>query len=607
MIAELKRRNVLRAAAAYIVVSWLLIQVTETIFPLFGYSDAPARFLVIFMGICFTPVMIFAWVFEWTPQGFRKDKDIDPAQSIAPYTGKKLDRIIMAMLAIALGYFAFDKFILQPQRNAAQQEQQVAELVEAKEEGRSEALVASFGDHSIAVLPFIDMSIGKDQEYMSDGIAEELLNLLTKIPELRVISRSSAFAFKGEKIDIPEVGKQLNVAHVLEGSVRKAGNQIRITTQLIHARSDTHVWSETYDRTLENIFAIQDEIAGKVVEQLKIQLLSDAPQTTRVDPAAYAMFLQGHHLRLERTPESLEQAKELFEQALELDSSFVAAWVELAGLYATQANDGLIPIKNGYSISKGLIDKALALDPEYATAWSTRGYISNVYDGDVKASAEYQSHALRLEPGNTNTLRRAAALLTTLGRIDEAITLLEFAMARDPLRLSGHSSLSLYYGFAGRVDDAIASLRTALLLDPNYGNARYQMAMALLAKGQQEDALLTIEEQKSTWRMVGLAMIYHDMGQTEKADSLLNELIEEHQQGWAYNIATIFAYRDESDKAFEWLDKAVEYKDGGLTEVHNEPLFSNIHNDPRWITFLESHGKSPEQLAAIEFNVMLPD
>lgn len=319
MIAELKRRNVLRAAAAYIVVSWLLIQVTETIFPLFGYSDAPARFLVIFMGICFTPVMIFAWVFEWTPQGFRKDKDIDPAQSIAPYTGKKLDRIIMAMLAIALGCFAFDKFILQPQRNAAQQEQQVAELVEAKEEGRSEALVASFGDHSIAVLPFIDMSIGKDQEYMSDGIAEELLNLLTKIPELRVISRSSAFAFKGEKIDIPEVGKQLNVAHVLEGSVRKAGNQIRITTQLIHARSDTHIWSETYDRELENIFAIQDEIAGKVVEQLKIQLLKDSPKSAQVDPAAYAMFLQARYLRRERTPESLEQAKGLLERALELD------------------------------------------------------------------------------------------------------------------------------------------------------------------------------------------------------------------------------------------------------------------------------------------------
>jgi len=264
LVSELKRRNVLRVGAAYIVAAWLVIQVAETIFPLFGYGDTPTRLVVIVLSIGFIPSLVFSWVFEITPEGLRRDADVDRDHSITQVTGKKLDRIILLVLALALAYFAFDKFVLEPTR--------VAEIVaETAQQARSDALVESYGEKSIAVLPFVNMSADPEQEYFSDGISEELLNLLAQIPELRVISRSSAFSFKNKDIAIPEVAKQLNVAHVLEGSVRKAGNRIRITAQLIEARSDTHLWSQVYDRELDDIFAIQDEVATAISQALKLE------------------------------------------------------------------------------------------------------------------------------------------------------------------------------------------------------------------------------------------------------------------------------------------------------------------------------------------------
>ena len=285
LFSELKRRNVIRVATAYVVAAWLIIQVVETILPAFGYGDFFLRIVVIVLAIAFVPTLVFSWVFEITPEGLKREVEVAREESITRFTGKKLDRIITVLLALALGYFAFDRFVLVPAR--------VAEIVEETAQlARSEALVESYGDKSIAVLPFVNMSGDPGQEYFSDGIAEELLNLLAKIPELRVISRSSAFRFKGKDLDIPTIAEQLNVAHILEGSVRKAGNQIRITAQLIDARSDTHLWSDTYDHTLDDIFAIQDRISAEVVAQLKVRLLDAAPVAQEIDPeASYSLVV----------------------------------------------------------------------------------------------------------------------------------------------------------------------------------------------------------------------------------------------------------------------------------------------------------------------------
>jgi adenylate cyclase len=318
-IAELRRRNVLRVGAAYLAVAWLLIQVAQAVFPAFGLGATTVRVVIVVLAIGLLPVLVFAWAFEITPEGLKRESEVDRNQSITPQTGKKLDRLIMVILALALGYFAVDKFVLAPKREQAATEA-------ARAEGRTESVVKSYGEKSIAVLPFIDMSAKKDQEYFSDGISEELLNLLAKIPELRVISRSSAFSYKGKDVKLAQVAQELNVAHILEGSVRKAGNKVRITAQLIDARSDTHLWSETYDRPLDDIFAVQDEIAAMVVAQLKVKLLGGTPKAKSTDPAAYALYLQGRQSNRQNTAEGYRRSIQLYKQALAIDPAYDAAW-----------------------------------------------------------------------------------------------------------------------------------------------------------------------------------------------------------------------------------------------------------------------------------------
>jgi TolB-like protein/lipoprotein NlpI len=606
LLNELKRRNVLRVGAAYVVAAWLIIQVVETIFPVYGLSDGAIRLVVTLLAIGLLLVVILAWAFELRPEGLKKDSEVDRSQSITTHTGKKLDRMIMVVLALALGYFAFDKFVLDPQREAQLQAQTVVEVEEARKEGRTEALVESYGDKSIAVLPFVNMSDDASNEYFSDGLSEEMLNLLAKIPELRVTSRSSVFAFKGEKIDIPVVAKKLGVAHILEGSVRKAGNQVRITAQLIEARSDTHLWSETYGRSLDDIFAIQDEIAAAVVAQLKIALLGAPPMVKETDPRAYALYLQGRHLRQQRTVAGYEQAETLLGQALAIDPDYAAALVELGRVYDNQLNNGLRSIAEGLALEREAVNKALAIEPDNALALARLGRIAIAYDRDLGDAARYLEHALRLEPANTDIIGSAAGLTASLGRLDDAIALAEILTSRDPVNPMVHYNLGRYYTSAGQWAKAIASFGTALVLSPELVGGQYQIGVPLLLKGEPQAALEAMQRETSNWGPIGLPMAYHALGRKEESDAALAELIAQLEQSAAYNIAYVLAYRGEADRAFEWLAKAVDYQDGGLAQIIYERLFTRIHGDPRWLPFLESIGRSPEQLAAIKFEVTLP-
>jgi adenylate cyclase len=603
---ELKRRNVIRVGAAYVVVAWLVIQVVETIFPAFGFGDAAVRIVTIVFAIGLVPALIFAWAFELTPEGLKKESEVDRSESITPQTGRKLDRVIMVVLALTLGYFAFDKFVLEPEREVALEAQKAEEVAEARQAGRSEALVESYGDKSIAVLPFVNMSSDAEQEYFSDGISEELLNLLAGIPELRVISRSSAFSFKDQNLEIPEIGKRLNVAHILEGSVRKAGNRVRITAQLIEARSDTHLWSETYDRTLDDIFAVQDEIAATVVEQLKITLLGAAPKVQETDPEAYALFLQARYLGHQITPESLEQANALLERALAIDPGYAAAWSGLAVNYARQVANGLLPFDEGYARARAAAEKALTIDPAWAPAHASLGWIAMSYN-DLAAAARHFERALQLAPADLDVLGNAAGLLKYLGRLNQAIEVDEFGAARDPVNPISHSNLGNGYLSAGRWDEAIASYEIALRLSPGQIGSHYWLGTALLFKGEAEAALAAMQrEQYEALRLIGLAIAYHSLGDAVASDAALARLTEEYEKEWAFNIAYVLAYRGEADRAFEWLGKAVQYSDSGLPEILLRPEFRSIHDDPRWLPFLDSIGKSPAQLDAIKFEVELP-
>ena len=329
---ELKRRNVFRVGIAYIVVAWLLAQVADLALENFGSPDWVIKTLLFILALGFPLALFFAWAFELTPEGIKKEKDVDRSQSITHHTGRKLDFVIIGILVIALGYFAYDKFVAQPVSET--------ELTVSSSEPEGEAATA---DKSIAVLPFVNMSSDPEQEYFSDGISEEILNALAKIKELKVAGRTSSFSFKGKNEDLRLIGKALSVAHILEGSVRKSGNQIRITAQLIKVDDGYHMWSETYDRELTDIFAIQDEISAAILEQMKLQLIGDESPvqlaSTRGDVEAYNLYLAAKQNIYKRDKASLELASSLLERANTIDPEYAPAYAQrgIALLLSTAA------------------------------------------------------------------------------------------------------------------------------------------------------------------------------------------------------------------------------------------------------------------------------
>src|SRR5215469_4561307 len=459
-------------------------------------------------------------------------------------------------------------------------------------------------NNSIAVLPFVDMSQAKDEGYFSDGISEELLNLLTKIPQLKVAARTSSFSFKGKGLEIPEIARQLHVANVLEGSVRRSGDQLRITAQLIRAAEGYHLWSETYDRKMDDIFKIQDEIAGEVVKELKVKLLGAAPKVRTTDPKAYALYLQAVELGRQFNIEAFTKSDALYRQVLEIDSRYAPAWHGLAGNFINKANTGVLSSREGYSRAREAAEKALEIDPDYAPAHTDLGWIAMYSDNDPAAAARHYQRALALDSTDVRVLGDVATFLESLGRLQEALALEEAVARRDSVNVTTLSNLGYLQSVAGRYDAAIASFRTLLSLSPSRGGAHAQLGEALMLKGDATGALAEIEQEKSEGdRMIGLPMAYCALGRRADADAALNALIAKYEKDAPYNIAYVYAFCDDADKAFEWLDKAVAYQDGGLAEIATENLFDKIHSDPRWLPFVRKIGKAPDQLAKIEFKV----
>jgi len=602
LLSELKRRNVFRVAIAYVVIAWLALQVGDTLAPALHLGEWVNTALAFFLILVFPIALVFAWAFEITPEGLKKEKDVNRAESITHFTAKRLDGITIGLIVVALVFILTDRFWLSPKLA----EQSAAPAVAVTEQIAAEPEASTESDHSIAVLPFVNMSDDASNEYFSDGISEELLNLLAKIPELRVISRSSAFSFKGKNPKIADVARELNVVHVLEGSVRKAGNQVRITAQLIDARSDTHLWSQTYDRELDDIFAIQDEIAAAVVDALKLTLLGEVPQAEQIDPEAYALYLQAMYLDGQGTNESAKKSVAMLKQVLTIAPDFARAWRILSRNYNNQVNRSLLPRDEGLALSREALDQALTIDPNFAEAHSGLGYRVMVYDGDLAAAARHFEHALSLEPTNLVVLGNSSGLLARLGRLDEQITIREYVVTHDPLDPIDHNNLAVSYLHAERAGDVIATIETLLMLSPERILAHYYLSLALLQKGENEAALEAIQhEPDEESRLEVLVMAYYALGRMAESDVALAEFIEKYEQKAPYYIAAVLAYRGEANLAFAWLDKAVQYNLHG--SITTEPRFASIHDDPRWLPLLESIGRSPEQLAAIEFNVSLPE
>jgi TolB-like protein/cytochrome c-type biogenesis protein CcmH/NrfG len=449
---------------------------------------------------------------------------------------------------------------------------------------------------AIVVLPFADLSARKDQEYFSDGLTEELINVLAKNPKLRVTSRTSAFSFKGKGLDVKAIAEKLGVTHVVEGSVRKANDAVRITAQLIEVGSDSHVWSQTYDRKVGNILTVQDEISAAVAGALKVTLEGgQAPRAPESTEKAYNAYLQGRYFEGRRTRADLEKAAGYFEQALRIDPRYARAWVGLSAVHRGQADWGYVPLAEGYRKARKEAEKALELDPNMAEAHVRMGWIKRSYDWDWAGADASFRRALELEPGNADVVSGASRLFGTLGRFDEAIALDRRAIELDPLRAAAYVNLGLDSFYAGRFADAEAACRKALDLNPQFPGVRTVLGRIALAQSKPEEALAEMQkEAEPIWRGYGLALAYHAAGKKREAEAALAGYIEKYQNEWAFQIAEICAYRGETDQAFTWLERAYKQRDGGVPTLKGDPLLRSLQRDPRWPAFLKTMKLPPD-------------
>ena len=447
---------------------------------------------------------------------------------------------------------------------------------------------AQFTDKSIAVLPFVNMSNDPDQEYFSDGLSEELLNLLSKIPELKVIGRTSSFSFKGKNEDLRIIGEKLGVAHILEGSVQKEGNRIRVTAQLIKAADGSHLWSERYDRELEGIFKLQDDIAGAVVKQLKLKLLTttaNAASSSNIE--VYNLILQGNYFSEKRDKENLAKALDFYFQALVIDSLNARCWAAVANCYYLQASWGWIDRNQGYEKAREAATKSIELDGTQADGHTTLGGIKMFHFDWDGAEAELQK-ALTLEPENAEVLRITGFLYRCIGRFDEAIRLTKQSITLDPVQ--GHTYFNfgqlLYH--ANHLEEAIVAYKKVLELNPQFPRAHIFLGKVYLLQGKPEMALAEMpQEADEAWRSFGLILTYQALGRKKEVDKLLSDYIFKFPKDEAYQIAEIYAVRGEKDKTFEYLEKSYAARESRLTYLKGDPLLKNLESDPRHTAFLK--------------------
>jgi TolB-like protein/DNA-binding winged helix-turn-helix (wHTH) protein/lipoprotein NlpI len=469
-----------------------------------------------------------------------------------------------AGLVLALSYFAIDRLAFDSTL--------VADGTPATE--RQPA------DTSIAVLPFVNMSSDAEQEYFSDGLSEELLNLLAKIPELKVAARTSSFSVRGKGLSIPEIADQLNVVYVLEGSVRKQGEQLRITAQLVRADNGFHLWSETYDRQLDNVFEIQEDIATAVTEALKVSLLGDVPKVRKTEPEAYRLFLEGQYLKRQISLDSLNRAVRAFEQAIEIDPTYAPALAELADALIWGGGSDRYSYEVKFSIADQSIKKAIESDPDYAFAYYVRGISSFFTKGEFEQGFEDFEHALELDPDNAILVAAIGKGAFLCGKFELAISQYEAALAMDPVVPEFHWFLGRAYLSAGLFDEAEAALRKlSSLSSTRYGDG--PLFETLVAKGELEAAQAMADTDYKR------ALLHHAAGNTAKADEALARVVKEDNP---YEIAAAYGHRGETEKVFEWLDTMLEQPDFFTPFILTERAFLGVHSDPRWDSVLQKLG-----------------
>ncbi len=577
--AELKRRNVYKVAVAYAVVAWLLIQAASIFLPAF---DAPAWVMKVFIIIIifgFPVALIFSWAFEITPEGIKLESEIEANKSIKRRTGRKIVAMTIALAVLAAGLFVYQlvrsKPTITPTASAA----------------RTEAATAP-PNKSIAVLPFVNMSADKNDEYLSDGMTEELINVLAKVPGLRVPGRTSCFAFKGKNEEdiFRKVGDQLHVGTVLEGSVRKAGDNLRVTAQLINVNDGYHLWSKAYDGDVKDILNFQSNVAEQVVQALQVKLgggekraLAKKPTE---NPEAHRLYLLGRYEFAKYTQTGWNNAIHYYEQALRLDPNYALAYCGLADNYAYMGSV-VMPEKEAIAKEKEFAQKALELDPELAEAHMSVA-LALVAAFDWRNGLKEFDRALELNPNLAFAYELQAWTVNGLGRFDEAISKTKKAIELDPLNPFFQMSLSFYQYWARQYDDAIAQARKTLEMDPNSAISHVLVGLSFLKKGETTGAIAELQKSKApdpgAWYQGFLGYAYAISGDRPKAEQALRELEElaKRQYVSPTAFATIYLGLGEKERCLDWLEKAYEQRDSACWYLKIDQIYDGVRNEPRF-------------------------
>ncbi|PYS45063.1 MAG: hypothetical protein DMF71_01305 [Acidobacteria bacterium] len=595
--SELKRRNVYKVAVAYAVVAWLLIQAASIFLPAF---DAPPWVMKTFIMVIifgFPVALVLSWAFEITPEGIKLESEIAPNELIKRQTGRKIVGITVVLSVIAAGLLAFNLFRTKPTAPPT--------------------TAAPITNNSVAVLAFANLSDDKGSEYFSDGISEELLTVLQKIPGLHVAARTSAFSFKGKDATAQEIGQKLGVAHLVEGSVRKAGDLVRIAARLTQANTGEERWSENYTRNLKDVFAVQTELAQTIVEQLRGQLTGGAANpTTKAEiqaevraaekggtknVGAHESYLQGRFFLNRHSEKETDQARAAFERAVQLDPKFALAWAGLAQTHVWDCNYATGGGQKGFNdhlaAARGAVERALALEPDLPDALFPRAMIETNFDYNWKGAAETLRKALALAPQDPALLMEAGNLASARGEKTQSLEFNRQAVALDPVNAQARAFLASSLSVLGPQEEARAEYARVIELNPSAPNSHAGVGLTYLLEGKFEEAAVAAQKDAADWaRLLIVSCARWAQRRVPESDAALEELIAIASETGAYQIAEIYGYRNDKDRAFEWLERARRQRDAGLPGLRADTLLRNLHDDPRWDAFLRKMDLADGQL-----------
>jgi len=569
---ELKRRNVYKVAVAYIIAGWALSQGIAQVFPVFEIPNWIIRLIVLLVILGLPIALVLAWMFEITPQGIKRTETADAMPSATRRKKHVWIYVVVIGAAISIGLFFLGRYSA----------------------GNKTASPAGISNKSIAVLPFDNLSRDPDNAYFAEGVQDEILTRLAKVADLKVISRTSTQHFKSAPDNLPQIAKQLGVAHILEGSVQKASDQVRVNVQLINALTDAHLWGDTYDRKLTDIFAVETEIAKTIADTLQAKLSGSEKtaisKTSTKDPEAYELYLKGRFFWNKRTGADLQTAIQYFNQAITKDPGYALAYAGLADAYALLTAYGASSIADSFPQAKAAARKALELDGSLAEAHTSLGQVLLFYDLDFQAAANEFERAIALNP-NYATAHHwyGNGPLTVVGDFNTAIAELKRAQQLDPLSLIINADLGVTFFLARRYDEAIAQLRKTIEMDPHFYYAHWNLGQALELKGQLREAVAeykkAAELNDDPLVVALLARAYAKLGQRDEALKRLEELQQAATRRYVpnYAFALVYAALGDNAKAMDWLERAYRDRVGPeVVLIKVDPMLDSLRGDPRF-------------------------